>query len=181
MATSKYDQLVQLPYLDAVCGETLRLDAPANIISRQPIQDVVLPLSKPIRGLDGTWMQEVPIPRGTGLFVGIWGSNRNKELWGDEAMEWKPERWLSPLPRALVDAQIPGVATHLMTFIGGGRSCIGFKFAELNMKVILSVLIKAFEFKPSGKPIVWNAAPVRYPTVGTESNVAELPIKVGLI
>ncbi|PCH42156.1 cytochrome P450 [Wolfiporia cocos MD-104 SS10] len=182
----EYDQLVQLPYLDAVCRETLRLaPSPAGFCSltpsTRPTQDVVLPLSKPIRGMDGTWMQEIPIPRGTDLFMGIWGSNRNKELWGDDAMEWKPERWLSPLPRALVDAPIPGVATHLMTFLGGGRSCIGFKFAELNMKVILSVLIRAFKFEPSGKPIVWNVALVRYPTVGTESNVAELPIKVGLI
>lgn len=34
------------------------------------------------------------IPSGTILFVGIAGSNRSKAVWGDDAQEWKPERWL---------------------------------------------------------------------------------------
>ena len=30
-----------------------------------------------------------------------------------DALEWKPERWLSPLPQAVIDAHLPGVYSHL--------------------------------------------------------------------
>ncbi|KAH9838240.1 cytochrome P450 monooxygenase [Rhodofomes roseus] len=176
-----YDELMRLPLLDAVIRETLRVDPLANLVTRQPKKDVILPLSEPIQGRDGKTIREIPIPKGTQIIVGVLGSNTNKALWGDDALEWNPERWLAPLPSAVTDAPIPGVYSNLMTFLGGGRSCIGFKFSELEMKVILSVLLSTFKFELTDKPVVWNVASVRYPTVGTESNYAEMPMKVSLV
>ncbi|KAL6304705.1 cytochrome P450 monooxygenase [Sparassis latifolia] len=175
-----YDQLMQLPYLDAVCRETLRVHPTVPIMPRQARKDIVLPLSEPIRGINGEMMSEIPIPEGTRLFVGIAGSNLNKALWGEDALEWKPERWLSPLPTAVTEARIPGVFSNLMTFLGGSRACIGFKFSEMEMKVVLAVLLPQFTFDLTDKPIVWNMATVRYPTVGKEGIKAEMPLKVGL-
>ena len=74
---------------------------------------MVLPLSDPIRGLDGTLMSEIPVPKGTVIHVGVLGSNTNPRIWGDDAWEWKPERWLAPLPDAVVEAHIPGGYSHL--------------------------------------------------------------------
>ena len=74
---------------------------------------MVMPLSKPIHGNDGTLMNEVFVPRGTLVLTGNWASNTNKELWGEDADQWKPERWLSPLPEALKEAHIPGVYSNL--------------------------------------------------------------------
>ena len=74
---------------------------------------MILPLSEPVRGLDGKLMTEVPIPKGTTVFVGVMSSNTNKALWGEDAYEWKPERWLEPLPDAVLDAKIPGVYSNL--------------------------------------------------------------------
>ena len=76
-------------------------------------EDVVLPLSEPVRGRDGTMIYEVPIPKDTSVFVGIYSSNTRKALWGEDAYEWKPERWLSRLPDAVMDAKIPGVYSNL--------------------------------------------------------------------
>ena len=73
---------------------------------------MILPLSEPVRGLDGKLMTEVPIPKGTTVFVGVMSSNTNKALWGEDAYEWKPERW-SALPSALEEARVPGVYSHL--------------------------------------------------------------------
>ena len=73
----------------------------------------MLPLSEPVRGLDGTMMSEVPIPKDTTVFVGVYSSNTRKALWGEDAYEWKPERWLHPLPEAVKEAHIPGVYSHL--------------------------------------------------------------------
>ncbi|KAF8968134.1 cytochrome P450 [Flammula alnicola] len=128
-----YDTLVSLPYLDAICRETLRLYPPVTMLARTARQDIVLPVATPIKGVNGEKIHEIPVPKGTDVYVSILASNRNPELWGPDSYEWKPERWLKPLPEALLDARIPGVYSHLLTFIGGGRSCIGFKFSQLEM------------------------------------------------
>ncbi|KAE9385128.1 cytochrome P450 [Gymnopus androsaceus JB14] len=164
-----YDELVALPYLDAVCRETLRLYSPAPIVDRIARQDAVVPLLKPITGLDV-------------VMVSIFNANKNPDLWGKDADEWKPERWLSPLPEALLEARIPGVYSHLMTFIGGGRSCIGFKFSQLEMKVVISVLVENFKFSPSARDseILWQMNGVTAPIVGKD-NHPQLPIGISLV
>ncbi|RPD55361.1 cytochrome P450 [Lentinus tigrinus ALCF2SS1-7] len=171
-----YDELQQLQYLDAVCRETLRLYPPVPFVCRE--LDMILPLSQAIRGVDGQMMSQVHVPKGTTVVVDLQASNRNPALWGEDAYEWKPERWLAPVPQALEDANIPGVYSHLMTFFGGQRSCLGFKFSQLEMKVLVSVLLSSFRFSLTGKPIVWNNSAITYPTIGTVSLKSELPLLV---
>lgn len=72
-----------------------------------------MPLSEPIQGADGLELAEIMVPKGTTIVVGIRGSNTNKAIWGDDALEWKPERWLGSQPQSLLDAKIPGVYTNL--------------------------------------------------------------------
>ncbi|TBU46705.1 cytochrome P450 [Dichomitus squalens] len=175
-----YDELCALPFLDAICRETLRVHPPATFIFREAQRDMILPLSEPIRGLDGTLMTEIPVPKGTVVHVGVLGSNMNRRTWGEDAWEWKPERWLAPLPEAVAEAHIPGVYSNLMTFIGGGRACIGFKFSQLEMKVVLSLLVSTFVFEVSDKPIAWNISGIRFPTVGVDGAKPELPLKVSV-
>ena len=74
---------------------------------------MILPLSEPVRGLDGTLMSEIPIPKDTVVLVGVLGSNLNTRTWGDDAWEWKPERWMAPLPETVTEAHIPGVYSNL--------------------------------------------------------------------
>ncbi|KAJ3559694.1 hypothetical protein NM688_g181 [Phlebia brevispora] len=173
-----YDRLMELPLLDAVCRETLRLYPPVAVVTRQALQDAVLPLSTPIRTLNSSYLHEIFISRGTQIIVGSWMSNVNKELWGEDADEWKPERWLSPLPEALKSVRLPSVYTSLMTFVGGSRACIGFKFSELEMKVALYTLLRAFKFQPSGKTIQWNFAGLSFPTVVPDDSSPSLPLMV---
>ena len=71
--------------------------------------------------------------------------NRDKSIWGGDAAEFKlvlflfsffigylsfyfsrPERWEN-IPNAV--SSIPGVWANLLTFIGGPRACIGFRFS----------------------------------------------------
>ncbi|EJF57366.1 cytochrome P450 [Dichomitus squalens LYAD-421 SS1] len=174
-----YDQLQALPYLDAVCKETLRLYPPTPIVLREACQDSTLTLSEPMRGADGSTIENVFVPKGSNVLIGVRACNRNKALWGDDAEEWKPERWLKPLPKAVEAASIPGVYSHLMTFVGGARSCIGFKFAQIEMKVILSTLLANFTFELSEKPIFWNVSAITFPSVGKESEKPEMWLKVG--
>ena len=53
-------------------------------------------------------ISEVSIPKDTTVFIDIYSSNTRKALWGDDAYEWKPERWLQPLPDSVADAHMPG-------------------------------------------------------------------------
>ncbi|KAF8825456.1 hypothetical protein HHX47_DHR6000059 [Lentinula edodes] len=197
-----YEELTALPYLDAVCRETLRLYTPASAVTRRARQDAIIPLLKPIIGLDGTEIHEVAVPNDTAVIVSLSNSNRNSDLWGEDADEWKPERWLSPLPKALVDARIPGVYSHLMTFLGGGRSCMyvlqptlvelnksnaiitdsGFKFSQLEMKVVISTLVEKFQFSPSSKDseIFWQMNGVTAPVIGKD-NHPQLPMNISLV
>ncbi|KZT73355.1 cytochrome P450 [Daedalea quercina L-15889] len=175
-----YDDLNHLRYLDSVCRETLRVYPPVTILSRIATKDTVLPLSEPIYGADGTRIDEIPMVKGSEVLVGFLGCNTSTAIWGEDAHEWKPERWLSSLPSAVTDAHIPGVYSNLMTFLAGKRACIGFKFSEMEMKVVLAVLVSDFTFELSDKPIEWNVAGVWYPTVGKNGKKPRMPLKVGL-
>ena len=76
-------------------------------------QDSTLTLSEPMRSSDGSMVDSVFVPKGTNVLVGVRACNRDRALWGNDAEEWKPERWLKPLPKAVEAASIPGVYSHL--------------------------------------------------------------------
>ncbi|KAI0322014.1 cytochrome P450 [Amylostereum chailletii] len=178
-----YDSLIALPYLDAVCRETLRLFPPVHFVQRSSRKEYLLPLAHPMRGTDGRDYTELLVPNNTTVMVNILGVNRDPDIWGPDAHEWKPERWLSPLPESVVDSRIPGVYSNQMTFIGGGRACIGFKFSQLEMKVVLSQLLSVFRFsEPAEKEIIWRWGAVVSPSIsGDASGRSQLPMKVSLV
>ncbi|KAM5532962.1 hypothetical protein V8D89_013359, partial [Ganoderma adspersum] len=156
-----YDRLNDLPFLDSVCRETLRLYGPVRTLVRRAMEDTVLPLHEPIRGTDGALITEVAVPKGTVAVLNLGACNTNRAVWGEDAYEWKPDRFLSPLPRSVEAARVPGVYA--------------------NLEVVLAVLIANFTFELNGKDIVWNNAGVAYPSVGRESKTPEMPLKVSAL
>lgn len=69
----------------------------------------MLPVDEPVHGLDGTVINEIFVPKHTTILLSVRACNRNPLIWGEDAAEWKPERWLNPLPKSLNDARVPGV------------------------------------------------------------------------
>ncbi|PIL27364.1 hypothetical protein GSI_10511 [Ganoderma sinense ZZ0214-1] len=90
----------------------------APLCYREAHQDAVLPISKPIRSMDGKMIDSVFVPKGTQILASTAACNRR----GEDADEWKPERWLKGVPSAVEAAHIPGIYFHMMTFLGGGHS-----------------------------------------------------------
>ncbi|KAH0585095.1 hypothetical protein H2248_008356 [Termitomyces sp. 'cryptogamus'] len=176
-----YDDLVSLPFMDAVCRETLRLHPPVPMVPRISRQDIILPLLTTIKGIDGREMESILVPKDTKIFISIQNANRDPLLWGPDSLEWIPERWLRPLPQALHEAHMPGIYSHLLTFLGGGRACMGFKFSQLEMKVVLSTLISQFHFYPPRKEIVWQMGVITTPTVKDSPETPQLPLIVELV
>ena len=69
----------------------------------------------------------------------------------------------------------------MSTYLYSSSSEHTFRIADdVLSEVVLSVLLSKFTFEMSDKEILWNVGSVWYPTVGRESNIPELPLKVGL-
>ncbi|TFY82001.1 hypothetical protein EWM64_g2011 [Hericium alpestre] len=156
--------------------------APLSFISRTARADTILPLGTPVQGEDGSMITELFVPKNTDAIISIIGTNRNPSLWGADAREWKPERWLSPLPESVTSSKVPGVYANLMTFLGGGRSCIGFKFSQLEMKVVLSTLLPVFRFSPAKEYIVWRLGGIANPTVEASGlDTPAMPMQLSIV
>ncbi|KAJ6602709.1 cytochrome P450 [Mycena vulgaris] len=175
-----YAELTSLPLLDAVCRETLRMYPPVAFTLRTTLEDAVVPLQRPIKGKSGKTYNSVHVPANTDVCVGIIGANKDKAIWGPDADEWKPSRWMSEMPTAVQD--LPGIYSNMLTFGTGPRSCIGLKFAELEMKVLACVLLERFSFD-KGVDIEWQLGNIQVPyAAGTEESLRpNLPLKVSIL
>ncbi|KAJ7749184.1 cytochrome P450 [Mycena metata] len=139
------DDLNSLPYLENVVREVMRVHAPAVFTQRMAMQDDVLPLSKPYIDREGKSHDSLPIPKGQMMHIPILAINTDKETWGEDAYEFRPERWEKIPERAKA---IPGVWANLITFFAGPHNCIGFRFSIIELKALLFTLVRAFEFEP---------------------------------
>ena len=92
---SLYTAVSELPYLDNVVKEVLRLIPPIHSSLRVATRDDHIPISSPIKrkNKDGSIVlddaQSILIPKGTFIYVPIEGFNIDKEFWGETA--WKFE------------------------------------------------------------------------------------------
>ncbi|KAJ3557679.1 hypothetical protein NM688_g1343 [Phlebia brevispora] len=174
--TPTMDELNALPYLDMVVRETLRFHAPVPMTDRVAEKDDVIPLEKPFADRHGQFHESIRVSKGCFVLVPIAVLNRSKEIWGEDALEFKPERWLN-LPEAT--KKIPGVWSDMMTFIGGPRACIGYRFAILEMKALLFTLLRSFEFDmalPASSFIKRSSLTQRPLILGEEEKGNQMPL-----
>ncbi|ELU40834.1 cytochrome P450 domain-containing protein [Rhizoctonia solani AG-1 IA] len=143
---NKDKDTLELPYLDAVVKETCE-------------EDTVVPLIYPISTPSGT-TTNLPVKKGTRLALSVVFSNRDESVWGKRASEFWPERWLET-EQQQTHSHLQGIYSSTwrrMTFGLGQYSCIGFKFAVMEIKVMTSQLLKSFRFEPSGEDYAWEVS-----------------------
>ncbi|KAF9614137.1 hypothetical protein IFM89_015456 [Coptis chinensis] len=121
-----FEEVDRLNYLKAALSETLRLYPSVPEDSKHVVKDDVLP--------DGTF-----VPAGSAITYSIYSSGRMKSTWGEDCLEFKPERWLSSDEKRF-EAQD---AFRFVAFNAGPRICLGKDLAYLQMKSIAaSVLLR---------------------------------------
>lgn len=119
-------------YLHAVCAEVLRLWSPVTMTMRVAAHDATLA---------GHF-----IPKDTTVILAPWAINTSTTLWGSDALEFKPERWLD----ADGTANNRGGADSnysFLTFLHGPRSCIGQRFAQAEFACLLAAWVGSFEIE----------------------------------
>ncbi|KAJ7627351.1 cytochrome P450 monooxygenase [Roridomyces roridus] len=161
------DELNSLTYLDHVVRETMRLFPPVGFTTREAMADDVIPLSKPYVDARGLTYHSIEVKRGTTIRIPIAGVHRDKAIWGEDADLFNPERW-ETIPESA--SNVPSVWGNLFTFLAGPHNCIGFRFALCEMKSLLFVLVRAFEFREAvpKEEITFTSSPVRRPSVRIE-------------
>ncbi|KAJ7473689.1 cytochrome P450 monooxygenase [Mycena galericulata] len=173
------EELNSLTYLENVVRETMRVHSPVVFTTRMAMEDDVLPLSKPYIDKEGNAHDNLPIAKGQIMHIPILAVNTDKETWGEDALEFRPERW-EHNPEGVY--AVPGVWANLFTFFAGPHNCIGFRFSLVEIKVLLFTLIRAFEFEPAlqkGGIVAKTAGLIQRPTVvGDKTKGSSLPMIV---
>jgi cytochrome P450 len=113
-------------YLDAVVKETLRVRPVVPVVARH--------VTEPVE------VSGYLIPAGSTLMVSIYLVHNDPDSY-PEPDEFRPERFLAGTPDGA--AWIP--------FGGGVRRCMGARFAELEMKVVLTQVLASARLRPQGR------------------------------
>ncbi|GJJ09369.1 hypothetical protein Clacol_003591 [Clathrus columnatus] len=157
-----------MPYTAAVMKETLRYRPIVLHLFRRAIRDDVIPLDVPQRTASGNLINEIPISKGQAVTLSVCVYNRLKSIWGEDADEWKPERFLDESFIAKHSYHV-GVISDL----------------TLEMQVILMELVENFAFAPaSSEPDIKAAvaSSVVQPMVrGEEHEGSKVPLSVTLV
>ncbi|CAA7268942.1 unnamed protein product [Cyclocybe aegerita] len=129
-----------LPFLNAL--ETLRFYSMVPYSERIAIKDTVIPVSQPITTRSGQQITQIPVKKGQYVQIAISSYHRLSSLWGPDAEEFNPMRWLDG--RTKLGDKALGPYANLLTFLGGPRTCLGWRFAVLEMQIVLCELVRKF-------------------------------------
>ncbi|XP_041022203.1 cytochrome P450 714A1-like [Juglans microcarpa x Juglans regia] len=125
------NSILQLKTVTIVIQEVLRLYPPAAFVSREALED--------------TQVGDITIPQGVCLWTLIPTLHRDNNIWGQDADEFRPERFSNGISKAckFPQAYIP--------FGLGPRLCLGRNFAMVQLKLLLCLIISKFAFSLSPK------------------------------
>ncbi|OAX83728.1 hypothetical protein ACJ72_01908 [Emergomyces africanus] len=131
-----YMDAQKLPFLQACIKETLRVFGPAPM---------GLPRIAPQGGLT---IGDRTIPEGTIVSVNIWVMHYSKEIWGSDAGEFNPDRWLGEDAAHLAKYYIPWGM--------GYASCPGQHLARIELYKICATLVRDYRIRQVDPKQEWT-------------------------
>ncbi|PRQ30804.1 putative secologanin synthase [Rosa chinensis] len=141
-----FDGLSHLKVVTMILLEVLRLFPALVVISRTTHKK--------------TQLGKFSLPAGVQVGLPTLLIHRDKELWGDDANEFNPERFSEGVSKA-TKSQL-----SFFPFGGGPRICIGQNFAMMEAKLALSLILLHFDFKLSPSYAHAPSAPMIRPQYG---------------
>ncbi|KAI9987890.1 hypothetical protein PInf_024145 [Phytophthora infestans] len=117
----------ELVYLEAALKETLRLHPSVPFEPKQAREDTTLS--------DGTF-----VPAGSAIGLATYSMGRMTQVWGPDAEEFKPERWIDSTSGKVIAVS----AYKFASFNAGPRVCLGMNLAMLEMKLVIVGLLSRF-------------------------------------
>jgi cytochrome P450 len=123
-------QLESIPYLVACVKESLRIAIP--VPGRLP--RVVPGATAAPLVVDGK-----VVPPGSIVGMSAYSMHISEELWGPNARDFEPERWLGEGAK--------GLDEHSMAFSKGARNCIGQPLAQAELLLTLYMLFRYFDME----------------------------------
>ncbi|KAI6147260.1 cytochrome P450 [Pisolithus tinctorius] len=135
------EDVAKLEQLDWVVREALRLHAPVTWTMRVAMKVDNVPVDDPFTDRWGAVRNSVRVNQGDIITVPIQAINKSKKIWGEDAQSFRPDRWRNP-PESIKS----GLWSNMLTFLGGSRGCIGYRFALAEIKIFLYTLVRNLEF-----------------------------------
>lgn len=128
-----FSETQKLPYFQAVLKESLRIH-PA----------VGFPLWREVPS-GGATISGRYFPAGTNVGVNPWVAHRNRQIWGPDAEDFRPERWLDS-----TEDQLREMNAVFMPFGLGSRTCIGKNISLLEVSKLIPHILRKFDLEVSG-------------------------------
>ncbi|KAH8169991.1 cytochrome p450 domain-containing protein [Sarocladium implicatum] len=142
-----FSEARKLPYLEAVVRESLRY-LPGNCFAQErkvPAGGLTLP--------DGTF-----VPEGTEIGFNAYVMHRNKQVWGPDAEDFNPDRWL-PGPDETKDdfsARLLAMNNADLSFSAGSRKCIGMNVGKMEVYKTIATMIRLFDMELADPEKEWT-------------------------
>ncbi|KVI02348.1 alkane hydroxylase MAH1-like [Cynara cardunculus var. scolymus] len=123
-------ELEGLVYLHGGLCEALRLYPPVGFEHKAPLEKDILPSGE-------------EVDERTKIILSFYSMGRMEGIWGDECMEFRPERWFSTSPEGIRgNNMIKHEASYKFTaFHAGPRRCLGKEMGLIQMKMVAAALI----------------------------------------
>lgn len=125
----QWSDLSHLKTLNMILFESLRMFPPQPLVGRTCVRE--------------NSVGKFVIPKKLEVFIPIVSLHYSKEFWGDDADEFRPERFANGLSRASKNP------LAFLPFGSGPRTCIGQTFALTEARVVLAMMLNKFSWKLS--------------------------------
>ena len=133
----RWSAVYKLPYLDAVIRESFRCHPIGAMLSRRGV-----PEGRVLTLPDGR-----VLPTGTAVAVSGWATHFDKGVYGADALEFRPERWLKGEGEDEddYDERLRRMNKADLTWGHGDRACMGKNIARCEMYKLMATLYSTFD------------------------------------